>query len=63
MTEECQALLRPESWNGGPMTPLNPIVVHETKSPDKPVLYDARGRPLVKKTPRVGFRPPRKESG
>jgi hypothetical protein len=33
--------------------------VHEKVPPDKPLLYDNKGRPLVREQPKVGFRPPK----
>lgn len=56
---------KPRGWSNADADGLFPnrqSTVWEKEPSDKPVLFGARGEPLVKKKEPLGFRPPEKRS-
>lgn len=48
------------SWLPQHATPPAPTVIEQVKE-QKPVLYDAKGKPLIYERKPIGFRPPKDE--
>ena len=48
---------RRDCW-GADMTHEHRITVHEQERDDRPVLYDAKGNPLMRRREPLGFQPP-----